>query len=97
MDEFINFLKTLLAQVAEEAATKAVERYAAAMPVEAQQQPQGDRFLTVSEVAEMLKVTPQTLWRWDNDGRLPKLHIGGKVRYRLSDVSLFTRTQKIEA
>jgi len=73
----------------EDAAMKAVQMYAARVPsVQAAVEPQGDRFLTVSEVCEMLKTTPQTLWRWDRSGRLPKLHFGGQVRYRLSDVQL---------
>lgn len=42
--------------------------------------------LTVDEVCAMLKVTKQTLWRWDKINYLPKVHVGNKVRYRRTDV-----------
>lgn len=34
----------------------------------------------------MLEVDKSTLWHWDKEGYLKKVHIGGKPRYRESEV-----------
>lgn len=38
------------------------------------------------KVAEMLDVDKSTLWRWAKRGILVPIEIGGKRRYRMSDV-----------
>lgn len=43
-------------------------------------------YLTVAEVTERLGVDRSSLWRWDRNGYLKKVRVGGKVRYKLSDV-----------
>lgn len=45
-----------------------------------------DNYLSVGEVIDKLRVNASTLWRWDKTGYLKKLKVGGKVRYRESDV-----------
>lgn len=45
-----------------------------------------DNYLSVGEVIDKLRVNASTLWRWDKSGYLKKLKVGGKVRYRESDV-----------
>lgn len=45
-----------------------------------------DNYLSVDEVIDKLRVNASTLWRWDKSGYLKKIKIGGKVRYRESDV-----------
>ena len=35
---------------------------------------------------EMLDVSQSTLWRWQKAGYLVPLNVGGKRRYRMSDV-----------
>lgn len=45
-----------------------------------------DKLLTVEEAAQMLSVSKMTLYRWDQNGILKKVEIGGKRRYRLSDI-----------
>lgn len=45
-----------------------------------------DKLLTVEEAAQMLSVSKMTLHRWDKNGILKKVEIGGKRRYRLSDI-----------
>jgi len=45
-----------------------------------------DELLTRQQVADLLKVTLTTLWHWNNNGILPTIKIGNKVRYRRSDV-----------
>lgn len=42
--------------------------------------------LTIEEVADMLKVSKMTLYRWNLNDTLSKIEIGGKRRYRRADV-----------
>jgi excisionase family DNA binding protein len=44
-----------------------------------------DEFLTVAEVAEMLKLNPQTVRNWIDQGSLPAVRIGRRVRIRRED------------
>ena len=50
--------------------------------------------LTIDEVCEMLKVSKMTLHRWDKNGVLKKIEVGGHRRYRLSDVEAVTLNRK---
>lgn len=46
----------------------------------------GDRFLTISQVGELVQISPRTLRAMWADGRGPRrLRIGGQIRIRLSD------------
>jgi excisionase family DNA binding protein len=45
----------------------------------------GDEFLTVAEVAAVLKLNQQTVRNWIDRGELPALHVGRRVRVRRSD------------
>jgi hypothetical protein len=45
-----------------------------------------DKLLSPKETGEMLSIDVSTLYRWDKLGYLTKIKIGGKVRYRLSDI-----------
>ena len=45
-----------------------------------------DRLLSPKETATMLDVDLSTLFRWDKLGYLIKIKIGGKARYRMSDI-----------
>jgi excisionase family DNA binding protein len=45
-----------------------------------------ETFLTVAEVAEMLKLNQQTVRNWIDQGRLPALRVGRRVRIRRSDL-----------
>ena len=45
----------------------------------------GDSFLTVAEVAEMLKLNQQTVRNWIDQGSLPALRVGRLVRIRRAD------------
>ena len=50
--------------------------------------------LTIDEVCEMLKVSKMTLHRWDKNGVLKKIEVGGHRRYRRSDVEAITLNRK---
>ena len=45
-----------------------------------------DQLLTIDEAAKLLSVSKMTLYRWDKNGYLKKVEIGGKRRYRKSDI-----------
>jgi excisionase family DNA binding protein len=46
----------------------------------------GEEFLTVAEVAELLKLNQQTVRNWIDQGFLPALKVGRRVRIRRSDL-----------
>lgn len=45
-----------------------------------------ETYPSAAKVAEMLDVNKTTLWRWAKSGYLVPIEIGGKRRYRMSDV-----------
>lgn len=45
-----------------------------------------ETYPSVTKVAEILDVNKTTLWRWAKSGYLVPIEIGGKRRYRMSDV-----------
>jgi len=49
----------------------------------------GEVYLCVSEVAERIGVSRQTLWRWRTEGEIPTGHRyrGGKVVFSLPEVA----------
>jgi excisionase family DNA binding protein len=49
----------------------------------------GEEFLTVAEVATLLKLNPQTVRNWIDRGELPALHVGRRVRIRRSELDQF--------
>jgi len=52
-----------------------------------------EEFLTVAEVAELLKLNQQTVRNWIDAGKLPALHIGRRVRIRRADFDVFLGQQ----
>ena len=46
----------------------------------------GERFLTDTELSEMLKLTKRTLLEYRNCGKISYYQIGGKILYRESDI-----------
>jgi excisionase family DNA binding protein len=45
-----------------------------------------DELLTVPEVAERLRMTAMTIYRWIEDGKLPAIQVGKHYRIRAADV-----------
>ena len=45
-----------------------------------------ETYPSIEKVAEILDVNKTTLWRWAKQGYLVPLTIGGKRRYRMTDV-----------
>ena len=54
--------------------------------LEAEAAATSDQLLTIDEAAKLLSVSKMTLYRWDKNGYLKKVEIGGKRRYRKSDI-----------
>jgi hypothetical protein len=50
-----------------------------------------EQYLTRKQTANMLDVDLSTLWRWDKESYLLTVAIGGKRRYKLSDVERILR------
>ena len=68
----------------EEFADKVADKVKAAAPA-----PAGDddqELLTPREVAALFSVTNKTLHVWNKSGFLPRIRIGGVVRYRRADI-----------
>lgn len=53
---------------------------------ESLQQEQTETYPSKQKVASMLSVSVPTLWRWSKSGYLRPITVGGKIRYRMSDV-----------
>ena len=45
-----------------------------------------ETYLSSNKVMEMIGISTTTLWRWQNTGYLVPINVGGKRRYRKSDV-----------
>ena len=48
-----------------------------------------DELLTRKDLAQIFKVSQQTVVRWEQVGRFPALRLGSRVRYRRQDVEAF--------
>lgn len=46
-----------------------------------------DRLVSIDEAAVMLGVSRSTLWKWNKKGYLKHIEVGGKRRYRMSDIN----------
>lgn len=46
-----------------------------------------ETYLNVAKVTEMLGVDRSTLWRWSQSQYLVPIKIGGKIRYKMSDIN----------
>lgn len=55
------------------------------------------KLLRIKEAAEMLGINPETLRRWDNQGRLKAVRIGKRQdrRYKQEDIQKIIDNQKI--
>ncbi len=51
---------------------------------------------TAGDIAEKLKVTKRTVYRWIDDGKLPALKIEGIIRIKESDYLTFIKSKPEE-
>ena len=54
-----------------------------------------DEFLTVAEIAGILKLNQQTIRNWIDQGSLPALRVGRRVRVRRSDFEALLERSRI--
>jgi len=54
------------------------------------------KLLRIKEAAEMLGINPETLRRWDNQGRLQAVRIGKRKdrRYKIEDIQKIIEVDK---
>ena len=55
-----------------------------------------ETLLTSQQVQERLNVSRTTLWNWRKYGYLLPIEIGGKVRYKLSDINMILQNTRIK-
>lgn len=53
------------------------------------------RLLTARELAELLGFSPSTIVDWAERGELPAFKIGGRLRFRLSEVEAWLDAQRL--
>ena len=78
LSELIEFGKLLIAETKREFEKQTKEKNTETYP---------DR----AEVMEILGVSYATLWRYEKMGLLNRLPVGGRIRYRMSDVKRFMK------
>jgi len=54
-----------------------------------------DRRLTANEVAKMLGLDRETIYRWARSGRIPCIKFRHRLRFRLSDIERWERQQTV--
>ena len=52
-----------------------------------------DSYLTLREVAELLKLSEKTLYRLVQQGKLPSFKVGGSWRFRRTDIEKWIANQ----
>ncbi len=52
--------------------------------------------LKAEEVAQILKVKPQTIYIWAREGKIPSIRLGRLTRFRESDVRNFDWAEDIK-
>jgi excisionase family DNA binding protein len=52
---------------------------------------QADEYLTIAEVADRLKLSRRTIWRWCKSGRLPAVKVGHQWRITQHNLEEFIR------
>ena len=76
LSELIEFGKLLIAETKREFEQQIKEQNTETYPIRA-------------EVLKILGVSTSTLWRYEKMGLLNRLPVGGRIRYRMSDVKRF--------
>lgn len=53
-----------------------------------------EKLVTVQVVADYLKMSPQTIYRFAQQGRIPALKVGNRWRFRLADIEAWLQQQE---
>ena len=54
-----------------------------------------DQFFTVKTLADKLAVTPITIYRMVDQGKLPAVRIGKSIRFKPADIDAFLETVRV--
>jgi predicted DNA-binding transcriptional regulator AlpA len=84
-----------LTRVMNEMADKVAARIQALAPTPAGNGDDDKELLTPKEVRALFGVTDKTLHVWNKSGFLPRIRIGGVVRYRRADVERAAQVKRI--
>jgi len=52
-----------------------------------------EKYLSPKQVCLMLDIDNSTLWRWRQNGYLLSIKVGGKIRYKLSEIEKILQTE----
>lgn len=55
-----------------------------------------ETYLTGQQVQDKLNVSRTTLWNWRKEGYLVPIEIGGKNRYKLSDINTILHCSRVK-
>lgn len=53
-----------------------------------------DRFLTLQEVADLLKIKERTIYQWAQLGKIPGFKLGNAWRFDRDDIEVWIEEQK---
>lgn len=56
-----------------------------------------DRLLRIDQVADRLGLSVGTIYRWHYDNRMPGMKVGGRIRWRESEIDEFISGNKTVA
>ena len=87
----VNVSVTLTPEQLEALTDAAAEKARRAVEEEYKKQQQ-EIYYTKARVLKILGVTAPTLWKWDKNGVLKAVRIGGLIRYKKSDIDRITAT-----
>lgn len=58
---------------------------------------QKDRFLTLQEVSDLLKIKERTIYQWVQQGRIPGFKLGNAWRFDRDDIEVWIAEQKTKS
>lgn len=58
---------------------------------------QEDRFLTLQEVSELLKIKERTIYQWVQQGKIPGFKLGNAWRFDRDDIEVWIEEQKAKS
>ena len=56
-----------------------------------------EKLLTSRELADVLGFSPSTIQDWSENGRIPGFRVGGRLRFRASEVERWLEGQRVGA
>ena len=54
-----------------------------------------EKYLSIEKACELLGITKSTAWRWDKSNYLKPISLGGKRRYRMTDINKILKKERV--